>query len=198
MPPMLTAPQTASGAPMDPRVFGYTQGGDGKPGEPLEPEATAFQNAVRDILDGRSLRSICIEWNTRGLLTPKAANNEKRKGGAKWVNPRLRRVLMRPVYAGLRTYGDAEPVKGDWELLIDVDIHRGLVACLGDPDRTAACAYERRHLLSGVAICGVCGARLYALRPGKSRGHVYACRESAGKHVGRLAEPLDQLVEERS
>jgi site-specific DNA recombinase len=107
----------------------------------------------------------------------------------------LRRVLMRPVYAGLRTYGDAEPVKGDWELLIDVDIHRGLVACLGDPDRTAACAYERRHLLSGVAICGVCGARLYALRPGKSRGHVYACRESAGKHVGRLAEPLDQLVE---
>lgn len=173
-----------------PRAFGYTQRG-----EPLEPEATALRTAVRDILDGRSLRSICMEWNAKGLLTPKAANSQKRKGGAKWSNPQLRRVLMRPVYAGLRTYGDAKPVQGDWQPLIDIDTHRGLVAFLGDPDRTPACAFERRYLLSGVAVCGVCGAKLYTIRPSKDRGHVYACRESAGKHVGRLAEPLDELVE---
>jgi DNA invertase Pin-like site-specific DNA recombinase len=173
-----------------PRQFGYTQRG-----EPLEPEATALRAAVRDILDGRSLRSVCREWNANGLFTPKAANSDKRKGGAKWTNPQLRRVLMRPVYAGLRTYGNAKPVAGDWEALIDVDTHRGLVAFLSDPDRTPASSFERKHLLSGVAVCGVCGARLYALRPGKDRAHVYTCRESAGKHAGRLAEPLDALVE---
>lgn len=171
-----------------PRLFGYTQHG-----EPLEPEATAFRTAVRDILDGRSLRSICVEWNQRGLLTPKAAHG--RKGGVRWTNPQLRRVLLRPVYAGLRTYRDSDPVAGDWQSLIDVDTHRGLVAYLGDPDRTPACAFERKHLLSGVAVCGVCGAKLHTIRPSKDRGQVYACRESVGKHVGRLAEPLDELVE---
>jgi len=173
-----------------PRVFGYTQRG-----EPLEPEATALRHAVRDILDGRSLRSICTEWNQRGLLTPKATNGEKRPGGTKWANPQLRRLLVRPVYAGLRSYGDAQPVKGDWEPLIDIDTHRGLVAFLSDPDRTPACAFERKHLLSSVAVCGVCGGKLYTRRPGKDRRRVYVCTDSAGRHVGRLAAPLDELVE---
>jgi hypothetical protein len=128
------------------------------------------------------------------MLTPKATGGGKRRGGAKWSNPQLRRVLMRPVYAGLRTYGNAKPVAGDWLALIDVDTHRGLVAFLSDPDRTPAAAFERKYLLSGVAVCGVCGARLYAARPTGSRGLVYICTASAGKHVGRLAAPLDELV----
>ena len=141
-PPTRTAPHVARWRADGPRPFGYTQRG-----EPLEPEATALRHAVRDILDGRSLRSVCTEWNARGLLTPRAAGGAKHKGGVPWTNPQLRRVLMRPVYAGLRTYGDAEPIKGDWEPLIDIDTHRGLVAFLRDP--TA----RRRQRSSANACC---------------------------------------------
>lgn len=183
-----------------PRNFGYTQRG-----EPLEPEATALCHAVRDILAGRSLRSVCAEWNRRGLLTPKGqprADGRPPRGGVQWTNPQLRRTLMRPVYAGLCTYTDGKgarrEVAGDWTPLVDADTWRGLVAFLSDESRTPAAAFERRHLLSGVAVCGVCGARLYSAGPGyghRPRPRVYVCRESSGAHVGRLADPLDELIE---
>ena len=85
-----------------PRVFGYTQGGNGERVVPLEPEATAVRQAATDVLAGRSLRSICMEWNERGLLTPKARTGT-RKGGSTWTNLQLRRLLDA---AGLRRYAD--------------------------------------------------------------------------------------------
>jgi DNA invertase Pin-like site-specific DNA recombinase len=170
------------------RPFGYTQHG-----QPLEPEATAVRAAARDVLAGRSLRSICVEWNTRGLRTPKGA----RKGGVAWTNSQLRRVLTKPVYAGLRVYTvDGKTVErpGDWDALIDVDTWRGLVAFLADDSRRPSSSFERRHMLSGVAVCGICGAPMYAAAPhGPDRPKIYACKPS--KHCSRLAGPLDELVE---
>lgn len=169
-----------------PRVFGYTQRG-----EPLEPEASAIRLAINDVLAGRSLRSVCAEWNARGLTTPRG----HKRGGTRWSNPQLRRMLMKPVYAGLRIYQGNIVGPGDWQPIIDPDTHRGLVAFLSDKSRTPASAFERKYTGSGVYVCGVCGAGLYAARPAADRGLVYVCRESSGKHVGRLAAPLDQLVE---
>jgi site-specific DNA recombinase len=173
------------------RPFGYTQHG-----QVLEPEAAAVKQAAHDILAGASLRSVATAWNARGLRTPQGA----RKGGAQWSNLALRRMLMRPVYAGLRTYnGEVLAGRGDWEPLLDEAVWRGLVALLTDPARRPATAFERRAFLSGVALCGVCGSPLYVMSPGSRNGvpraKVYACRASNRGHVGRLAEPLDELVE---
>jgi site-specific DNA recombinase len=165
------------------RPFGYTQRG-----EPLEPEATAVRQAITDVLGGRSLRSIAAEWNDLGLLTPRSRN----RGGGRWSNLTLRRVLLKPVYAGLVVYQGTVIGRGDWEPLTDEDTHRGLVAYLSDPKRRPATAFERKHTGSGVYRCGVCDGLLYATFPSASRPMTYTCKPH--KHVGRLAAPLDELV----
>ena len=171
-----------------PRVFGYTQRG-----EPLEPEATAVRHAVRDVLAGRSLRSICVEWNTSGLRTPKG----RKKGGVVWTNSQLRRVLTKPTIAGLRVYthdGATMERPGDWTPLVDPDTWRGLCDYLADETRRPASFFERRHMLSGIAVCGICGKPMYAAAPhGPDRPKIYACKPT--KHCSRLAGPLDELVE---
>jgi site-specific DNA recombinase len=162
------------------QVFGYT-----RDGEPLEPEASALRQAATDVLNGTSLRSIAIDWNTRGLTTSR---------GKKWSNLQLRRVLMNPVYAALVTYDGKVIGTGQWEPLWDTDTHYGLVAFLTDKDRRPAVSFERRHVGSGVYRCGKCGAPLYAAVPhGAGRGVTYICREKA--HLGRVAAPLDAYVE---
>lgn len=162
-----------------PRVFGYT-----RTGEVLEPEATAVRQAVTDVLAGRSLRSIAAEWNQAGLATPQRA----RRGGGPWSNLTLRRALLKPCYAGLRTYQGRVVGQGEWEPLIDEDTHRGLVAFLSDPARRNHTSFERKHQGSGVYECGVCGGKLYA----KDRPMTYTCKQ--GSHVTRLGAWLDDYV----
>ena len=162
-----------------PRIFGYTQRG-----EPLEPEATAVRQAATDVLGGRSLRSIATDWNTRGIVTAR---------GKQWSNLTLRRMLMNPTYAGLRTYRGKVVGPGDWSPLIDADTHHGLVAFLTDSSRRPATSFERRHMGSGVYICGKCGERMYATVPHGSDRMTYMCRRNF--HLARLGAPLDEYVE---
>jgi site-specific DNA recombinase len=107
-----------------PRQFGYTQRG-----ERLEPEATAIRQAINDVLAGRSLRSIAADLNDRGIFTVR---------GKPWTNLALRRVLLRPVHAGLVVYQGKTLGRGEWQAIIDEDTHRGLVAFLSDPARRTA------------------------------------------------------------
>jgi site-specific DNA recombinase len=84
--------------------------------------------------------------------------------------------------------------RGEWQPILDEDTHRGLVAYLSDPSRRPVVSFERRHILSGVAICGICGERLRATYPGgRRRPMTYACR--SGYHLTRLGAPLDEYVE---
>lgn len=172
-----------------PRVFGYTQHG-----EPLEPEASAVRQAAIDVLLGRSLRSVAVEWNSRGLTTPRGAA----RGGTHWTNLRVRKVLLNPRYAGLVCYqGEpVEGVEGEWEQLVDAADHKALVAKLKDPDRRpASLTFEKLHMGSGVYECGHpgCGKKMYAVFPGTNRPMAYGCRPTS--HVARLGEPLDEFVE---
>ncbi|OBK29523.1 hypothetical protein A5634_18115 [Mycobacterium asiaticum] len=177
-----------------PRVFGYTQGGNGEPGEPVPDEAKLLVQAAEDVLNNVSLRSIAVAWNQRGLRTPQAKTGKK-KGGMPWSNLSLRRTLMRPVYAGLLTYTDPEGKRqltgGDWEPLWTVDIHEALVQVLTDPERRPASRFERKYLGSGIYVCGVCGDRLYANCPRPGR-FIYRCRKA---HLGRTGAPIDEIVE---
>ena len=86
-----------------PRLFGWTQDG-----EQIETEANAIRQAVQDVLDGVSLRSIAGAWNDSGLRTPKL----KKRGGNEWTNLTLRRVLLNPTHAGHRTYSERKVVDG--------------------------------------------------------------------------------------
>ena len=54
---------------------------------------------------------------------------------------------------------------GNWEPILDADTLHGITAFLNDPSRKNAVAFERRHLLHGIAKCGICGSALYAQPP---------------------------------
>ena len=95
-----------------------------------------------------------------------------------WSSPRVRRLLVNPKYAGIRTRKMVDPktkqtkvveYPGDWTPLIDVDTHRGLVAYLSNPDRiTNHNSFERKYLGSGLYLCGRCddGTAMKAAQPG--------------------------------
>ena len=162
------------------RPFGYTIDG-----QPLEPEASAVRKAVADVLAGKSIRRVAMEWNAQGLTTTR---------GTAFNGPAVRRLLAKPRYAGLRTYQGkvVDGVKGDWPALIDEDTHRGLVAFLSDPSRIIHTSFERKYQGSGVYRCGVCGGPMKAAAPGKRCSRAYACRR--GSHVVRQGERLDEFV----
>ena len=130
------------------------------------------------------MRSIATDWNTRGVVTAR---------GKQWSNLTLRRMLMNPTYAGLRTYRGKVVGPGDWPPLIDADTHHDLVVFLTDSSRRPATSFERRHMGSGVYVCGKCRGRMYATVPHGPDRMTYACR--SGYNLARLGAPLDEYVE---
>ena len=110
------------------RKFGYDHDG-----QPVEPEASALRQAAADVLTGKSLRSIAVDWDGRGLTTTR---------GNTFTSMQLRRTLINPPYAAQVTYQDKVVGPGEWKPIIDEDTHRGLVAYLSDPARRPAVAFD--------------------------------------------------------
>jgi site-specific DNA recombinase len=175
------------------RPFGYTlvkaNPSEGKPqqGVPLEPEATMLRQAVADVLAGKSIKQVAREWNAAGI---------KGTRGNPFTAPNVRRLLVNPRYAALKVHNGKVIGPGDWEPLIDVDTHRGLVAFLSDPSRIICTAFEKKYIGSGTYRCGVCGSVLrHAVAGGRNAGQrKYECRQS-NSHVVITGGPLDELVE---
>ncbi|WP_396935764.1 recombinase family protein [Mycolicibacterium sp.] len=174
-----------SGAwPFTHRPFGYERT---KQGIVQVPEEAAV---LRDILTryyegGEPRHAIMRDLNARGILTPQ---------GKPWGIIQLRDVLMNDRYGGLVKHGetvlDAPPL---WEPIIDRDVWLGW--------RSAAAARKRRstfsaarYLLTGIARCGVCDAKLYVKHRSSGLGRAYAC--SASSCVYRSVTAVDALVSE--
>ncbi|ASW93084.1 recombinase family protein [Mycobacterium marseillense] len=164
------------------RPFGYTTSG-----RLLESEAIHLRQAMLDVLAGKSISQVAREWNALGLRGTR---------GTSWSSPRIRRLLVNPRYARIPVYRGkpVENVVGDWDELIDVDTHRGLVAFLCDPSRLTCTSFEKVHIGSGVYLCGICDAPMRHAFAGRPRVRRYEC--SAKQHVTRRGEPVDALVEE--
>jgi site-specific DNA recombinase len=160
------------------RCFGYSPDGT----EIVEHEAAEIRKAADAIVAGATVRGIARDLNDRGVMT---------STGAIWRNTELRRMLKNPRYAALRVYQGQVIGAGSWPPIIDEDTHYAVLAVLAQPERHKA-GPPRRYLLSGLAHCGVCDARLFGVTE-KVRGTLYRC--STRKHVGRRAEEIDNFVE---
>jgi site-specific DNA recombinase len=174
------------------RTFGYTH-----EGQPLEPEATMFRMAARDLLEGKSLRAIAREWNASKVTTTLGGTTRTLKGrtyevAGVWSATRIKRLLLNPRYAGIKTHRGKAVGAGDWTPLIDEATHRRLDAELRDPARVKVTSFERKYVGSGVFVCGVCGAVMRASFP-TGQGRKYAC--AAGSCVMRSGQPVDDYVE---
>ncbi|MFC4124872.1 recombinase family protein [Nocardia rhizosphaerae] len=166
-------------------------------GKPIERRAIPEQAAVirwaaEQALAGASMHALSKEFGERWAT----AGGKPFKHGV--VDQRLlRRMLINPTYAGLRTHRGEVRRIGTWESILDVGIHQQLVALLTDPKRKLHRGTTPRYLCTHIAECGVCGDGVGARRPtsrvGKPCPPVYRCRLG---HVSRRMERVDEHVEE--
>jgi DNA invertase Pin-like site-specific DNA recombinase len=176
-----------SGIPNWSKAFGYL--GDT---HQIDPQtAPLVKQAYAEILAGASLNDICRQWNSVGAFTVT---------GKPWVAATLSKFLRKPRNAGLRTYkanrrhraDPAEVVgKGNWSPLVDESTFWAVQAVLDAPGRTPGRKAVRRHLLTGVALCGKCGHTLAGSYRADGR-IVYVCKQCHG--VSILAENVEPLV----
>ncbi|HEX7461241.1 MAG TPA: recombinase family protein [Dermatophilaceae bacterium] len=154
-----------------------------------EDEAEEVRRASALVLSGASLGDIVRDLNGRRVLTAT---------GKPWGRTQLRQVLTRARNAGLRQYQGDVLGEAAWLAIVEESTWRAVCALLLDPSRTPAAANARRWLLSGLAVCGMCGE---PMRTGtvqscasgsRSSRTVYRC--SSGSHVARHADPVDDLV----
>ncbi|SCG60207.1 recombinase family protein [Micromonospora inositola] len=148
-----------------------------------ESEAAVIREATSRILAGEPLRSIFRDLNARGLHNA---------SGKPWTHPTFRNVLLHARHAGLREHNGQEVSVAAWPAIIPPETWRAVRRVLNDPDRvTTPGRGGRLHLLSGIAVCGVCGS---PLRVGHSRStEAYRCMASAC--VSRRRDRLEEYVE---
>jgi site-specific DNA recombinase len=152
-----------------------------------QAEAQTLQWAAGQVLAGMSLNAIVADLNRRGART---------STGRPWKPTELARVLLRPRNAGLMQHRGQVVGPAGWPPILDEGTWRGVTAVLSDPARRTNTGVARRWLLSGLAVCGVCGDPVRSFSASGRRRKtkpVYVCR--SGKHVVRDAAECDQLVE---
>lgn len=168
------------------RNFGYTA-----KMEHVPEEAQAISDGYQWVLDGVELTEIARRWNGRGLTTP------QRKRGTStpnpWTGPSVSRCLRKPAYAGLLLYKGVAQGAGAWEPIVDESTWNAAQAVLTNPARRTTTG-NQAHLLTGVALCGVCGEHTVHARGGKTGLGVYSCSGPV-RHLTRKREPIDQWVE---
>jgi site-specific DNA recombinase len=163
----------------------------GVPSEQVEQEREMVQEAARRVVVGDSLRAIRADWNRRELPGAK---------GGQWTTRSIRRMLTSPRMIGQREHnGMLYPSDGEIDPILDVPTFEAVRAILADPSRKTTAATVGRpavHLLSGLAICGICKAKLRADRD-QDGEIVYRCppRSDGGRScVTRRAEPVERLI----
>jgi len=151
------------------------------------------------VLAGESVWTIVRDFEKRGIESPKLQKNARKD----WKPQTLRRTISSPTYAGWRTHqgqplidAKGERVRGSWDPYITPEQHERLLAIFSDPNRrfTTHRGHEPKWLLSGVAVCGVCGEGMrYFHPPSGPRTPRYRCG-GRGMCVSRRAEALELLV----
>ena len=150
-------------------------------------------------------RTLAIERNVRREAEGKPT--KPLPPDAPWNPASVLGILRNPRYAGYSTYTPVEklkegnrrrtwyaqilrdengdPIPGDWEPIVDPETWWGVQEKLNDPERiTNRSGTERKHLGSGIFLCGECG------RPVRSHSRAYRC---AG-HIMRGREQIDDYV----
>lgn len=160
-----------------------------------EPEAELIRWAADQMLSGRSLRSVTAEIEA-GSIRPSAQRVVKGRviGGGAWSASRVREMLTRPTYAGLRVYqgeilthdDDGQPIVTTWPPILTMAQHQRLVTLFADPIRKASSMGRApKWLLSGIATCGRCGDGSYiGVIHGSDQTAAYRCVRKDAKHRG--------------
>lgn len=168
-----------------PKAFGYN--GDHANPALVPAEAKAVREAYHSIKAGGTMYSVWVKWNKAGFRTNK---------GNEWTNVALKRLLLNPRYAGLRSYNreilykDGEPVKGTWPAIVDMGTWEAVRYILTNSPHKAVNA--RKYLLGGILTCSECGKGLVS---GNTNDHRAATEED--RPIYKCGNPLCYRVYRR-
>ncbi|HSE05910.1 MAG TPA: recombinase family protein [Methylomirabilota bacterium] len=148
-----------------PRPYGWEADGV----TPVTAEIAVIREAAEAVLAGASVRALAADLNERGLLT---------STGAAWDGSSLVRMLKRPRNAGILQHRGEEAGPSKWDAALDEATWRSLRGVLDDPSRIPTASNVRKHLGSGLYLCGVCGETLTSFSKGGGKPGKYKCRKN--------------------
>ena len=176
------------------RAFGYEADGV----TVREDEAALIKQGYADVLAGESLGEIARRWNAAGFHHVAGQRVEASRGQGRADQPAHTLDC-----GGIAPQEDRPAIRQNPELGITgaaewpaiVDEPTGVPRC-------GSCATQTRRsmphggkgLLTGLAVCGVCGETVH--RGGGAHVGVRTYRCSSMKHVARKADPVDEYVTE--
>lgn len=179
------------------RTFGYSPGN--LKADPREgPVVTEI---FRRLADGDTVTGIVRNLTARGVVSTKGRPLSRQSLRVIATNPRYVGVCE---YRQVRRDDDGREVardlvgstEGHWDALTDQQTYDRVQAILNDPRRR----HERatvRHLLTGIATCGVCGTPLVrGMRRDRAGEPINMLQCPNGQHVGRTAAPIEAAVSE--
>ncbi|WP_082481047.1 recombinase family protein [Rathayibacter sp. Leaf299] len=157
------------------RLTGYSTRG-----EVIEEEATVVRRIFSSFNSGDSIKGIADALTAEGV--------SPRHSSSTWHSSSVRTILTNAAYAGHVVYRGARTgQKGTWTPLVSEAAFDAAQRRLEDPRRKLNReGTARKHLGSGLFICGECK------RPLQSNGPRYWCR--LGGHITRSMAPIDQHV----
>jgi DNA invertase Pin-like site-specific DNA recombinase len=159
------------------RPFGYDLAG-----RIQRREANALRWAADRILDGATFAQVSRELNARDVPT---------STGREWRASSLTKVLRNPRYAGLATYHGQPIAPGQWTAILTLEQHQALVARVQALVPQVNPGPAHRHLLSGIATCGLCGTLLGVNMDGRTGRRTYRCPKL---HLSRQLDAVDDTV----
>ncbi|MCL8251376.1 recombinase family protein [Aeromicrobium fastidiosum] len=153
-------------------------------------EAEVIKKAAARIIAGDSLTGVVWDMNRRSVPTS--------YGGA-WTLARLQATLSRPSLCGRVSYkgevlrdDDGHLVRGEWDpILTDDEFDQLQIAIKARRHDPAPVNNRRRHLLSGLMRCGLCGEGMLGFKQ-RSKTMTYTC--GPRRHLSRLMAPVDAHV----
>jgi DNA invertase Pin-like site-specific DNA recombinase len=162
------AANAAAGKPHGRAPYGYRRRYDERTKkliaqEPDPIEAPVIRELFDRVKSGHSLRSIALDWETRGIRT---------RTDKIFTPQHLRVLATTAAYAGLRVHDTnggpksghspqpgapgVQVVKGTWDPLVTEATYRAVQRILTDPKRTTTRPGRAKHLLSNIAVCDKC------------------------------------------
>ena len=145
-------------------------------------QAAVVVEIAEALLAGRSLSRVTATLNNRGEPTA--------TGNGLWSKVTLRKLMQRPANVGRRVHHGKVVGPAQAPAILDEATYDRVCALLADPSRRTITDNRVRHLLSGIAECGICGAKVRA-REGTGVRR-YQC--SGRGCVSRPANDIDAAV----
>lgn len=184
----------AKGRPGGRKLYGYERRYEIVNGKPRIVEVTehptqgpVVRGAFHRISNGVPLAVVAKDLNDRGITAPM---------GGSWTGTQIKKLIVNRAYLGLRIHKGTE-YPAMWPALTDQATFDRANAIVSDPDRKSWEDASTKHLLTGIAMCGVCGG---FLRVNKSRGVTYyqcGAKFCLSIKKGELDDYIDESMPER-